>query len=266
MSKKKFTDSFWLSYSDLLTSLFFIMLLLFVISLVGIKSTQNYLKDVIAEADSLTEIKSNHIALVDSIKKLKNNQKELVDSLDKMKISHGILINKLYDYEKILQLENQFKELSSSNTLSYDEEHKTFIAKDLVGIEIFKPEDDEIKENYLGIVDKVGRDLEFLLKKLNSTNPDYSYLLVIEGYSANDGKMERDRTYNYKLSYERALALYNRWRNEGRIDLRKYNTEILICGSGLNGINRDWEIEANNKRFVIQILPKIRKFEGTNIQ
>lgn len=68
------------------------------------------------------------------------------------------------------------------------------------------------------------------------------------------------------MSYERALALYNRWRNEGRIDLRKYNTEIFICGSGLNGINRDWETEANNKRFVIQILPKIRKFEGTNIQ
>ena len=100
---------------------------------------------------------------------------------------------------------------------------------------------------------------------LNSSNPDYSYLLVIEGYSANDGTMSQDRTYNYKLSYDRALALYNRWRNEGQINLRKYNTEILICGSGLNGINRDSKVEANNKRFVIQILPKIRKFEGTKL-
>lgn len=265
MSKKKISDSFWLSYSDLLTSLFFIMLLLFVISLVSVKITQNNLRDCMSEVDSLMKIKTNDVELNNKIKELEKSKINLIDSLDKMKVAHGKLIDKLYDYEKILQLERQFKELSASNTLTYDEEHKTFIAKDLVGIEIFKPEDDEIKDYYLKTVDKVGKDLEILLRTLNSSNPDYSYLLVIEGYSANDGTMSQDRTYNYKLSYDRALALYNRWRNEGQINLRKYNTEILICGSGLNGINRDSKVEANNKRFVIQILPKIRKFEGTKL-
>ena len=103
--------------------------------------------------------------------------------------------------------------------------------------------------------------METLLKRLHLENPKFNYLLVIEGYSANDGDMNKDRKYNYDLSFERALALYNRWRVDRNIDLRKYNTEILICGSGLNGINRDLENEANNKRFVIQILPKISKFQ-----
>ncbi len=221
MSRKirKVTDSFWLSYSDLLTSLFFIMLVLFVICLV------------------------------------------------RMKISQGNLVGKIEYYEHILQLENQFKELNASNSLSYNEDNKTFIAKDLIGIEIFKPDSAIIKNEYLNTVDKVGKDLEYLLKKLNDANPDFSYLLVIEGYSANNGRksMSKDRSYNYKLSFERALALYNRWRIHGEIDLRKYNTEILICGSGLNGINRDVNKEENNKRFVIQILPKISRFEVEEI-
>lgn len=221
MSKKtkKVSDSFWLSYSDLMTSLFFIMLVLFVVCLVMTK------------------------------------------------ISHGNLVGKIEYYERILQLENQFKELSASNTLSYNDDNKTFVAKDLIGIEIFKPDSAVIKKEYLDIVDKVGQDLESLLIKLKNVNPDFSYLLVIEGYSANNGRksMSSDRAYNYKLSFERALALYNRWRIHGKIDLRKYNTEILICGSGLNGINRDKANEENNKRFVIQILPKISRFEVDEI-
>lgn len=43
------------------------------------------------------------------------------------------------------------------------------------------------------------------------------------------------------------------------INLRQYNMEIIIAGSGFNGINRDKTVEENNKRFVIQIIPKISK-------
>lgn len=216
MSKNKYKDSFWLSYSDLMTSLFFIMLVLFIICVAKMGKSLN-------DANTTNE-------------RLK----------------------------QILQLDKQFEELSKSSVLEYVEDKKMFIAKDLIGIEIFEPDSSIIKKEYLKTVDKVGKDLENLLAKLNDNNPDFSYLLVIEGYSANNVRksMSKDRTYNYKLSFERALALYNRWRVEGKIDLRKYNTEILICGSGLNGNNRDVEKEDNNKRFVIQILPKIRKIEG----
>lgn len=240
MSKRKIIDSFWLCYSDLLTSLFFIMLILFIVCIILLRITYG-------------EIESD--------KDLKQKIVELEQQISVRDSTQLLLEQKIIDYEQILQLENQFKELNSSTALLYSEKHKTFIAKDFIGIEIFKPEESIIKEEYIAKVDRVGNDLETLLKRLHLENPKFNYLLVIEGYSANDGAMNKDRKYNYDLSFERALALYNRWRVDRNIDLRKYNTEILICGSGLNGINRDLKNEANNKRFVIQILPKISKFQ-----
>ena len=93
MSKKKISDSFWLSYSDLLTSLFFIMLLLFVISLVSVKITQNNLRDCMSEVDSLMKIKTNDVELNNKIKELEKSKINLIDSLDKMKVAHGKLID-----------------------------------------------------------------------------------------------------------------------------------------------------------------------------
>ena len=89
-----------------------------------------------------------------------------------------------------------------------------------------------------------------------------SYLLVIEGNTANtyDHKFDPNNEGAYNLSYQRAMALYKRWLRSG-INLRQYNTEIQICGSGMNGINRDKKVEENNKRFVIQIIPKISRSE-----
>ncbi|MGN0918275.1 MAG: hypothetical protein ACI4NO_03920 [Oxalobacter sp.] len=213
MRKNKNSNSFWLSYSDLMTSLFFVMLVLFIAGIAKYGDA----------------------------------------NVEKQKL------------EQILKLDEQFKVLSNSSTLRYDEEKKTFIAKDFEGIEIFELESDVIQPEYLPTVDKVGRDLEVLLQKLHKENPNFQYLLIIEGNSANrqygGGYWEKDRKYNYELSYKRALALYYRWHDVLNIDLRKYNTEIQICGSGLNGSNRDEKVEDNNKRFVIQIIPKIAKHD-----
>ena len=99
---------------------------------------------------------------------------------------------------------------------------------------------------------------------LHAENPRFSYQLVIEGTAAIKWEQKANGTYNadnqemYWLSYRRALALYNRWKAQG-LDLRKYNTEIIIAGSGFNGINRDNRVEDNNKRFIIQIIPKVSR-------
>jgi hypothetical protein len=72
-----------------------------------------------------------------------------------------------------------------------------------------------------------------------------------------DQSISKDNTTGYTTSYRRALAVYNLWIRNG-IDFRKYNAEVLLCGSGFNGLCRD-EIEENNKRFSIQIIPKVSK-------
>ena len=186
MSKNRNGSLFWISYADLMTSLFFVMLVLFVIS-----------------------VSRMQIALTEANVTIKQQQ-------------------------QILQLDNQFKILSASSELIYIEENKIFTSKELLGIDIFMPESDEIKNEHSETIRRVGHSIESM--KSGTYNPDLQY--------------------PYMLSYKRALAVYNFWRRDG-IDLRKYNAEVLICGSGFNGRNRDTQNEDNNKRFVIQILPKV---------
>ena len=227
MATKKQNDSFWTSYSDLMTSLFFVMLVLFIICLVKVNGINQELKDKNSEVNA-----------------------------------------KIEEYERILRLKEQFEVLTKSSSLEYDHEKKMFYAKDFQEKEIFTPftgnnmeQATTIKAEYNDIVDRVGSDLINILKQLNS-NKQFSYQLVIEGNAAipwqqlHNGNYNPDNPTMYELSYRRALALYNRWRNRG-LNFRQYNTEIIIAGSGFNGNNRDTKIEDYNKRFVIQIIPKI---------
>lgn len=220
MAKQK--DPFWTSYSDLMTSLFFVMLVLFIICLIKVGKANSDLREALGTANA-----------------------------DKERL------------EQILQLDSLYDKLSKESTLGYDTEKKMFYAKDFVGKEIFYPNDDKIKEDYLGMVDSVGIDLARILKAIH--NDKFHYQLVIEGNAAIKWDQLKAHSYNpdntemYYLSYRRALALYNRWRIVGKHDFRQFNTEIIIAGSGFNGNNRDNKIEENNKRFIIQILPKISR-------
>lgn len=229
---KKNNDSFWTSYSDLMTSLFFVMLVLFIVCLVKVNGINQVLKDVNKDANA-----------------------------------------KIDEYERILQLEKQFEVLTNATTLEYDKDKKMFYAKDFQEKELFAPftganmeQATTIKSEYLPIVDTVGNDLIKILEQLNS-NKKFSYQLVIEGNAAipwqqlYNGNYDPDNVNMYVLSYRRALALYNQWRNNG-LNFRQYNTEIIIAGSGFNGNNRDRIIEDYNKRFVIQIIPKIDRPEN----
>ena len=230
MKRHEDNGSFWLSYSDLMTSMFFIMLVLFIVCLVKVSM---------------------------SYKELEREKQRTEQILAETQATNEQL-------QQILQLDKQFKELSNSSVLGYDEEKKMFFAKDFVGVEIFNPNDDNIKPEYLDKVREVGEALKVILQKLHAENPRFSYQLVIEGTAAIKWEQKAAGTYNpdnqemYWLSYRRALSLYNKWRSQG-LNLRDYNTEIIIAGSGFNGINRDNRVEDNNKRFIIQIIPKVSR-------
>ena len=210
---------FWTSYSDLMTSLFFAMLVLFVVVVVAMGTVNKQLKEALNRAEITIE---------------QQNQ--------------------------VLKLQEQFQTLASSTSLDYDDEKRMFYAKDFVGIEIFEPNEADIKKDFVNKVDEVGKDIKNIIDSLNKANSNFKYQLVIEGTAAIPYKELRAGTYNkdnydmYLLSYRRALALYKRWQH---LNFRESNTEIIIAGSGFNGINRDKVLEDNNKRFVIQIIPKI---------
>lgn len=243
--KRKFREnSFWVSYSDLMTSLFFITLVLFIFGIIHFRLTNEELEKYkgIVKADN-------------------DEKSRIIDSLQK-RVDTLIVTNK--QYEQIIHLEEQFKVLNDNPFLQYIPEKNFFVTKDLMGIELFPPNSDKLLDIYKQRVDSVGFALNELLKNLSNDYPNLRFQLVIEGYAAIPFKQLKDNNFNpddynlYRLSYNRSLALYDRWCWKG-IDLRKYNTEIILAGSGFNGKNRDEQVEENNKRFVIQIIPKIQK-------
>ena len=204
---------FWVSYADLMTSLFFVMLVLYVITLTIL---QGEMGKIVAQNEQL---------------------------------------------KKITQIEEQFKPLQKDGAFYYLEACNKYVAKDLIGIEIFESNEAIIKKQYVTSTIDVGIKIETFLNTLLDQNPEFKYLLVIEGNMANtwDMKLNQNSEYGYKKSYERALAVYNLWL-KNNISFRKENIEVLITGSGFNGLCRD-KIEENNKRFSIQIIPKVSKIE-----
>lgn len=233
MKKSSF---FWVGYADLMTSLFFIMLVLFVVTI-------SFLQFKMKE--NLSIIKENE--------DLFNNNLTLISSLQNKEEQLNIEIQRL---NKLLKIEEQFKPLEDSPYFVYLDQCKKFVARDLIGKQIFESKQTFIKNEFIDVTVKAGEVLENFLKKMQESNPNQSYLLVIEGNMANelDKSININDLWGYKKSFERALAVYNLWQ-ERSIDFRKYNVEVMICGSGFNGLCRDEE-EGNNKRFSIQIIPK----------
>lgn len=226
---------FWTSYSDLMTSMFFAMLVLFIVVVVAMGAVNRQEQETNQKLQKVTE--------------------ELKEALDKANATNEQL-------KQILRLQDQFNTLTTSSSLQYNEQQRMFYAKDFEGIEIFEPNKDIIKDEYLATVTKVGDDIKNLIDSLKANNEGFKYQLVIEGTAAipyeelKAGTFDPDHDGMYELSYRRALALYKKWKH---LNFRESNTEIIIAGSGFNGINRDRIVEDNNKRFVIQIIPKIEK-------
>ncbi len=170
------------------------------------------------------------------------------------KKKEGELTAKVEELQGITRLEEQMKPLQTDADFYYQEECEKFVFRDLMGIEIFNPFETEIIEEYRNIAIDAGRKIERFLAGLDN---DLQYLLVIEGNTANthDQSYNEDDASAYLRSYRRALAVYNLW-IENDIRFRNYNVEVLLCGSGFSGLCRD-EIEDNNKRFSVQLIPKV---------
>lgn len=220
---KKSNSLFWIGYSDLLTSLFFVMLLLFGISFAIYKQKNAALE---ASVEQLKQIKKVELAL---------------QSLDKQYYIFD-KINKRYKLNidvKLPPMKHEIRYLNST------------IKKQLknAGIELY---------------DKI--------KGLIEANKAIEYLLIVEGnaqrYQDKYGKWNYIEIpdIGYNLSYKRALALVNFWKNECNIpfDDISDNCELLIVGSGYFGQSRE-ENEIYNRRFTIQITSKVGKLINTEV-
>ena len=249
MKKKK--SHFWASYADLMTSLFFLMVILFIICIVELRNigiTPGDLARLRYELDSIKSVNSS-LGLrlektnvhLDSMTYLVNATQEQIDKVNEI---------------------NEATENLDPNYFVYDPLHK----KHKLNFDVkFKKEDDNIgnisrieREKLLS----VGKALQTFIDSASINNPQVQYLLIVEGQASRDGMEQMD--YNYDLSFRRAKNLKKYW-DSNDILFNAGNCEVLISGSGDGrlsgtGLMRESE-EIANQRFLIHILPKPGQIE-----
>lgn len=225
MSKKK-ESFFWTSYSDLMTSLFFIMLVLFILVVVllhkKMESDRQRLNDLVNVEETLTDLRN----------RLEATQQQI---------------------DAIKDVENSTRDLNSSNLFKYRADYKKYVLNISVAYPKGGSDITELnvpnKEECLEQLYQAGVEIRTFLEK----HHDNKYILIVEGQASKD-----NYPYNYELSYSRALGLLRFWMLDKQLDFGD-NCEIQISGSGDGKLNtqsmRETE-EVLNQRFLIHILPK----------
>lgn len=221
MAKSK-ESFFWVSYSDLMTSMFFIMLILFLLSTGGM-----YYQMKIAEEQRIA------------------TEKEM------QKISEI--------REAANQLPEKFFELDDNKRWSLRWEYAPQFNKMDAHIETLNDTTKllDVGQSLMGVVDKLNRKKQ----EADFKGMDITYLVVIEGMASKDNYWDNDRlSYSRALNlyylWKRNGIDFENSQCEVQISgsgvrgLGRYNS------SGTNP-----EDEEKNQRILIQIIPKIGKIE-----
>ena len=228
---------FWTSYSDLMTTLCFVMLVLFIVVTIAMGRIVQNNKDVIDELKYLRAQKDSIEIMKERIEKMQNTI-----LADRKKV------------EKIEQIEKSIQNIDN-DWFEYKAKYKKHMLKIDVTFESMKSDITNIPIETREDLYQAGLAIERFLNKADAEfGKTVEYLLIIEGQASKDNY---DR--NFELSYERALALYKYLRDNRGLDLKRDNCEVLISGSGTQGTMRALPDNGSNKtnqRFLIHILPK----------
>jgi hypothetical protein len=267
----KKSNFFWIGYSDLMTSLFFIILVIFAITAMRMKVEQKNLLNVNSK---LSEVIAKN---TENEKRLKEKEKENSVIKEENKRQEDLIKIQAEKFQIIQSVEKNLEALQNDNDLfvyepsykryrlAFDVQYKTSKKKIAYG---------HIKNYYETVekLDEVGNKLKSVVEQLkeqqecDSRYKNISYLIVVSGSASNLPGNRVDP--NYLLSYERAYNLYKYWKKNLNIDFddSKYHDflEFQIAGNGFGGIGRfpryiydGFKSERKNQRFLINIIPKI---------
>ena len=243
--KKNNKDYFWLSFADLMTSLFFVMLVLFVLVV-----------SIMQNKSAALEINSNILEV-----KTKELEKKIIENgtvQNELKNLNNQLKADAIELEKIRSINETLKTLEKGNNFKYNNSCKRFELKQEI---IFSTNSAIIPKNQALMLKNAGFELKRIIQTFKEEK-NIKFLIVIEGRAARHEKERLNLKYanNVKdLSYSRSLALFKLWENSG-INFNSDNSEIMIAGSGFDGLCRySGSQEGKNKRFIIQVIPYLIK-------
>jgi hypothetical protein len=211
-------DFFWPSYVDLMTALFLVMLVLFVLS----------------------------------YKRFQDKQASLEQAKARLEVQ-------LKEKKKIDEIRAALARLEDPRYFVYNQRYKRYELNFPVEFEAQRYRlPDEARQPLI----EAG---QFLLRQMQALGraDSVQYLVVVEGRAAKNSNLPDSDPRNLdgasvrQLSYNRAMEVIRLWESAG---LRfPANLELVAAGSGFKGVGRytGFREEAKNKRFIIQIQPKI---------
>jgi hypothetical protein len=217
--KKNSNDFFWPSFTDLMTSLFFIMLVLYVLTYVQLKIRNRVLEN---QLKIIKTVEANLAPL--------KKDKELFAYEEK---------HKRFKLAFDVKFEKDKFDISSD--------------LDLINPELTRTKIEGAGKKLIAVINRLKQE-----KDKDTSLSDVSYILVISGYASKDYN-KNNLDHNYKLSYLRALNLWSYWKSIGiDFESPAYNNliDLQIAGNGWGGVGR-LNQESDNQRFLIQIFPKI---------
>lgn len=221
MGKRK-NNLFWLSYSDLMTSLFFVMLILFILVFVIMQNKTNALEKIV---DTLEETQ------------------------DSLRVA-------LQEYDKINEIRKSLENIDN-NYFSYSQEYKKHILNIQVRFQNNSADMLDMSLTTRKQIRDAGRSLENLMQTLPQED-NVRYLLVIEGQASKDNAEINDElSYNRAIALRDFW-----FGEKPNLNNVLPNCEVIIAGSGQYGVPREKpDIPPANQRFLITIIPKIGEIE-----
>ena len=229
MSRLRKESFFWTSYSDLMTTLFFVMLVLFVLVIV-------LLHNKMVEIEKEKQATEQRLVKIQKLEEARNATEQ--------------------QYAKIREIEESIKNIDK-DYFEYNADFKRHTLKDIDVSFIAKSSNIyDIPDYQLERLLEAGHSIKNFVNEAVEKNPEVKYLLIIEGQASKDTYV-----HNFELSYERALALVKYWKSKG-LNFNAANCEVIISGSGIESPFRVINNEAANQRFVIHIIPKIGEIKN----
>lgn len=241
--------SFWPSYVDIMTTLFAITLVLFVVSFARFKIKESELKESNEILQTLVDEYENIITVYSTVSKIDSTE---YFGYNEQYLKHLFTVD----------VEYQTKEFHIDK-LKLDQTDTQAANK--------------VREDIITAGNLVKSTIQSI-ENTDSVDSNIKFLVVIEGQSSRIRFNEGPWMNNYTLSYLRAQYLNEFWKANG-IDIDAIpRCELIISGSGEQGVPRNipdenelhksfpnqtdfqkaWnEIEMGNQRFLIHIVPVI---------
>jgi len=230
--KKKGESFFWTSFADLMTSLFFIVLVLYVLTYIMLKKKEKELVNTVADLKHKLEV---YELVEQNLKPLKQ------DTL-------------LFRYEE------NYKRFILAFDVNFALGKSQIQRGDLNNYDVTATKIESVGKQLQKTIDNLAMN-----KAENPAMNNVSYLVIISGYASH--LLSGSQISDYDLSYQRAYNIWGYWKSIGiDFEASKYKglIDLQIAGNGWGGVGRFerdpqnfMENETKNQRFIIQIVPKI---------